>query len=136
MKIYSSGPAGKLGAAIIPAPAGDARAYQSWGRVSGSPGTVRIGAPSPAGVPEMYPFQALHKSADAPDAWRPGVYYQPAPAAPPDVSVYSDNQMPVPAATPTGTPAIMLRHPTFLGQRQVPAINQTPWFPPWLKGTG
>ena len=35
----------------------------------------------------------------------------------------SDNQMPMPAATPTGTPAIALTRPVFLGQTQV----QQPW---------
>lgn len=133
MKIVSLGPAGRLGPAIIPVPACDARAWSSAGPVSGNPGTLLVPAPLPEAVPQDYPFTALHTSADAAPFWRPGVYYQPVPAALPPVSVQSDNQMPVPAGTPNGKPAYMLRRPRFLGQSQVPAGSATPVYPPWWK---
>lgn len=134
MRISSSGPAGRLGAAMIPLPAHDVGSWSSWGPVTGSPGTTDIPAPRPCGVPESYAFTALHKSSDAPDYWKPGIYFQ---RKPPHTAScmarYSDNQMPVPAGTPSGKPAVMARNPTFLGQRQIGARFTTPWYK-WRAG--
>lgn len=133
MRITTLGPAARLGGAILPVPARDARAYQTWGTVFGAPGTVPIPAPLPAGTPQFYAFTALHRSSDAPPWWRPAIYFQRlVNATRPNVSVYSDNQMPVPARTGSGRPAVMLRRPTFLRQRQVGAVNGIPTFP-WIR---
>ena len=129
MRIVTMGPAHRLGAGILPVPASDARAYQSRGTINGYPGTLPIPAPMPAATPQDYPFQALHKSSQAPEYWRPALYWQRGQdGTRPDVSVESDNQLPIPAKPPAGRPAIMLRHPTFLGQNQVGAINNVPFF--------
>jgi hypothetical protein len=122
MRVFSNGPSGRLGPAILPVPAAMAQAYQSWGRVVGMPGTDLIPAPYPAAVPqgvEYWSSDPLGMSSQAPPVWRPGIYYQPELAAPPNVSVYSDNQMPVPALGPSGKPAIAARRPVFLRQKQV-----------------
>jgi hypothetical protein len=138
MRVFSNGPTGApsarvpgLGAAIVPVPAQLGEAYQSWGEVVGCPGTAVIPAPNPAAVPQDYSHTALHKSSDGPQSWRPGIYYQPKLASTPPVSVYSDNQMPVPALTPAGKPAIQMRRPLFLGQRQVGQPAVTPSFAWW-----
>jgi hypothetical protein len=127
MRVFSQGPAGRLGAALLPVPAALGQAYQSWGPVSGGPG-VAVPAPGPGAVPQSYPFQALHKSSQAPDMIRPGQYYQTRLPAPPDVSVFSDNQMPVPALVPGRTPAIMAKHPVFLGQQQIGQPLVSTWY--------
>ena len=129
MRVTSHGPISRLGAAALPVPARDARAYQARGFITGSPGTGRIAAPAPAAVPQSW-NRALHRSSDAPDVWFPSVYYTHGPqAATPPVSVTSDNQMPVPAVDPRGKPAVMLRGPVFLGQTQVGQPKTIPSFP-------
>lgn len=123
MRVFSNGPTGRLGPAILPVPAAIGEAYQSWGQVTGMPGTVNIPAPYPAAVRqgvEYWTSDPFRMSSSAPPVWRPGIYYQPKLAAPPNVSVYSDNQMPVPALGPTGKPAIAAQSPGWqLGQKQV-----------------
>lgn len=124
MRITTQGPAARLQAAILPVPARDARAYQGRGTVYGSPGTVPVPAPYPAAVSQDWTHRALHRSSDAPPVWYPSVYYQRGPnGTRPQVSVSSDNQMPVPAKDATGRPAVMSRRPTFLRQKQVGAVN-------------
>lgn len=132
MRIVTLGPAARLGASMLPVPARDARAYQDRGTIHGSPGVVPVPAPPPAGVPQLWPFTALHRSSDAPNYWRPAIYFQRGPdGTHPSVSTESDNQMPVPAGAPNGKPAIMLRSAQFLGQRQVGAVNAVPSYPWW-----
>jgi hypothetical protein len=132
-RITSSGPAGRLGAAMIPMPARDVMSWSSWGPVAGSP-RLPVPAPRPAAVPHGYAFTALHTSQDAPEAWNPGVYYQPhPPKSAAGMATDSDNQMPVPARLPSGKPAVAARRPVFLGQTQVGARYVTPWYP-WRQG--
>jgi hypothetical protein len=106
MRITSQGPGGRLGAATLPVPARLAQGYQSWGPVVGSPGTTEITAPYPAAVPQGIRYansgDATSFSDQAPPVWKPGFYFQPELSAPPNVSVSSDNQMPVPATLPNG----------------------------------
>src|SRR5215467_13815577 len=112
-------------------PGMDARAYQSWGTLTGQPGTQPIPAPDPAAIPDGdlptlgrgnragWP-RRRSSSADAPGMWLPSLYYQrPAanPALAPNVSVVSDNQMPVPAIDPRGRPAVMFQRPPRIGGR-------------------
>jgi hypothetical protein len=119
MRVFSNGPTGLLGPAILPVPAQIGEAYQSWGEVTGIPGTQLIPAPVPAAVSQSYEFQALHKSSQAPPAWRPGIYYQPKLASTFAGATDSDNQMPVPALSPSPKYAIASRRPVFLGQFQI-----------------
>lgn len=128
MRVFSNGPAGRLGPAILPVPTALAGAYQSWGTVCGNPGTDAIPAPNPEAVTQHYSYSALHKSSDGPPSTRFGIYYQPELASTPDVSVYSDNQMPVPALGPNGKPAVMANRPIFLGQDQIGQPLVTPWY--------
>jgi hypothetical protein len=134
MRVFANGPTNRTGSALMPVRAAMAQAYQSRGPIVGLPGTMPIPAPAPAAVNQDYPFQALHKSNQSPDYWRPGLYYQPqAPRSASNMSIYSDNQMPVPAGTPAGKPAVMSRPARFLRQNQVGAINNTSSFP-WSRG--
>jgi len=50
------------------------------------------------------------------------------------LAIWSDNQMPVPAADPLGAAAVTARPPVFLGQRQVaqPAGSKGPAWPSWI----
>jgi hypothetical protein len=52
------------------------------------------------------------------DAWCPSVYYT-YPVSKSPVSVFSDNQMPVPAIDPRGLPGVVMPGPIMLGQTQV-----------------
>jgi len=57
----------------------------------------------------------------------PGLYWQQETAsfhAP--MSVLSDNQMPVPAVDPSGTPGVVMPGPVLLGQSQVQQPRVTP----------
>jgi hypothetical protein len=119
VRIFSQGPSARLGPAILPVPAPIGEAYQSWGPVVGMPGTQLIGAPYPAAVPQDYPFQALHKSSQAPPAWRPGIYYQPSLADRFPGAIDSDNQMPVPALAPNQNYRQDMGRPVFLRQHQI-----------------
>ena len=129
MRIITEGPAGLLGAAIMPVRAHDAGAWQGRGLIHGTPGTQGVPAPLPGAVPQSW-NRALHRSSDAPPVIYPSLYYLYGPqAATPDVSWVSDNQMPIPAKDPRGTPAVMSIRPTFLGQRQVTQPSPTVRFP-------
>jgi hypothetical protein len=114
-----------LGSALMPVPARLGQGYQSWGKVSGNPGTDPIPAPYPAGVPQgilprsLGSTDATSTSSDAPPVWKPGIYYQPKLASRFHGATDSDNQMPVPANGPSGKPAVMARTPRFTRQRQV-----------------
>ena len=123
MRITSEGPTALLGAATVPVPARIGQGYQSWGQVVGCPGTDAIPAPPPAAVPQGVRYRnagsPLFASEEAPPSWRPSIYYQPHLAAPPNVSIESDNQLPIPASPPRGRPFVASRRPTFLGQQQV-----------------
>jgi hypothetical protein len=122
MRVFSNGPSGRLGAAILPVPAPLAQAYQSWGPIVGMPGTTDIPAPYPAAVPQgvdRWTTDPLGMSSQAPPIWRPGIYYQPKPASRFGGATESDNQMPVPAVKPSAKIAQQLRNPVFLRQNQI-----------------
>ena len=127
MRITSHGPSSLLGASAIPVPAGDARAYQSRGFISGSPGVRAILVARPS-IPQDRTAQAgmhSHRSSNAPDFIRPSLYFLfGKQAMTPPVSVTSDNQMPVPAVSPFAQPFLAARRAVMLGQQQVvqPAV--------------
>lgn len=129
IRVTSQGPSLRTGAAGLPVPAADARAWQSRGQVSGTPGTVSVPAPWPEAVPQDRSFTALHKSSDARPSWRPSVYYLTGAQEHAPVSVLSDNQMPVPALSGNGKAAVVMRGPVFLRQNQVGTPVVTPRYP-------
>ena len=133
--LTSLGPAERLGAAMIPVRAASAQAYASRGQVNGSPGTRAIAAPG-SGLPQDATALAqshYHRSADSPNLWYPGVYYQPAgpsnPAERAGVSVSSDNQLPMPAVSPLGLPSVSQGRPRLGGQYQLPQKAVSPSYP-------
>lgn len=128
MRITTEGPADLLGAAALPVPVRDARAYQSRAIVDGQPGTQAIPAPRPGAVPQDWSVR-LHNSAQAPEVWYPAIYYERGPLEHAPVSVLSDNQMPVPALTSSGRPYVASARPTFLGQTQVAQPRVSPAYP-------
>jgi len=116
---------------MLPVPAAGASSYQSWGTLMGQPGTMPIEAPDPASIPPGnlptlgrgntagWP-RRKSSSRDAPGFWLPAIYYQRPlanPALAPNVSVVSDNQLPVPAIDPRGRPAVMAQRPPRIGGR-------------------
>ena len=118
IRVSANGPAFP---ALLPVPAGDARAFQSRGVVNGYPGTRRTPQP-PSGLPQDKTGQAnqgVSRSADGPNWRTPGLYWTDQRAmdrAP--VSVLSDNQMPVPAQDPARLPAVVMPGPAVGGQKQ------------------
>jgi hypothetical protein len=143
---------GATSMAWTPVPAYDGRGFGPWSgkdAVAGQPGTMAV----PAGQAE-FPggLQAngvqlrgggagySQGSATMPGTWYPSLYWLRRldgftlnnPGQGP--SIYSDNQMPVPAALPYGRAAVLARPPQFLGQRQVkqPAGSKGHAWPAWL----
>lgn len=144
IRITAQGPAQLTGAALIPVPARDARAYQARG-FTGK--TDAVAAPGADAVPQSW-NRALHRSSDAPNVIRPDIRWQLPQMSPMDawipVSPYSDNQMPVPALDPRGgvnnanwpqaqSPRPILNRPVFLRQQQ---IRQPKVAPKFLNRTG
>ena len=56
------------------------------------------------------------RSIDSPNWWTPNIYYMRELASPPNVSVFSDNQLPVPAIDPKGLPSVSMPRPRLGGQ--------------------
>jgi hypothetical protein len=144
--------------ALTPVPAYDGRGKGPWSNsaaVSGQPGTQGV----PAGTPDFgqeglvvnghsvrgggggysqgsgtmraqvwYPAQYFLRWLDGFTLGNPGQ----------GPAVYSDNQMPVPAADPFGRAAIMARPPVFLGQTNLaqPAGSKGPAWASWIPGAG
>jgi hypothetical protein len=145
---------GATSSAMTPVPAYDGRGLGPWeakGTVSGQPGTQGI----PTGTPDFGDAgltvngtavrgsgagYASGSGTFKSRAWYPQLYFQrelaqstlTVPGQGP--SVYSDNQMPVPAAVPGARAAVLARPPTFLGQAQVtqPGGSKGPAWPDWL----
>ena len=130
---------GAVSAAFTPVPAYDGRGCGPWSNsyaVAGQPGTLGV----PAGLPDFgkdgLQVNGLsvrgagagyaQGSGTMPGAWYPSLYWQRGLAGSTLVnpgqgpSVYSDNQMPVPAANPLGRAAVLARPPVFLGQQDLP----------------
>jgi hypothetical protein len=145
---------GATSTAHTPVPAYDGRGFGPWSgkdNVTGQPGTQAV----PAGLPDFgsagmvvngQPVRGAgagynQGSGTMPNVWYPQLYYlrqldgftlvnvgQ-------GPSVYSDNQMPVPARDPLGRAAVLGYPPQFLGQRQVKDGRQPgskgPRWPNW-----
>lgn len=145
---------GATSTAMTPVPAHDGRGCGPWSNsanVNGQPGTMAV----PAGLAEFgrdgHQVNGLslrgggagysQGSNTMPGAWYPSLYWlqrldgSTLTVTGQGPSVYSDNQMPVPAANPLGRAAVLARPPVFLGQRQVyqPPGSKGPAFPSWSK---
>lgn len=143
--------------AFTPVPARNASAYAYKGAWNGQPGTQGV----PAGLPEFgtsgQQVNGVHVrgggagynqgSDTMPLVWYPQLGYQATLMNPGQeagfaggVSVWSDNQMPVPAASPLGRAAVLARPPVFLGQRDIPQppSGQAPasWWARLARATG
>jgi len=134
--ITSLGPAEKLGSAMVPLRAQSAQAYQSRGVIDGNPGIQAIPAPRPPvpqGLTGLGILGGYRRSSQAPAYWYPGVYYEvnnaDAPAEKAGVSVFSDNQMPMPALSPLGLPSVMMGRPRLGGQFQQPSVSRVASYP-------
>jgi hypothetical protein len=157
MRIAYSVP-GAVSTAFAPVPAWDGRGCGPWSNsaaIEGQPGTMGV----PVGVPDFgaegqvvngVPVRGggggyAQGSGTMPGPWYPQLYWLrqldgatlvSGNAQTP--SVYSDNQMPVPAADPVGRAAVLAAAPVFLGQAQVrqPSGSKGPAWPSWLPGRG
>jgi hypothetical protein len=128
----------QLGSAVTPSMAVPAGIYRGPVPVEGYPGTLAISAPSPSGIPQDVTagmYAGVSRSIDAPNRIFPGLYrlaFRGNNHAP--VARVSDNQMPVPALSPSN----VIKSSPYVtrkgGQRQVfqPQVVQR-----WLgmKGT-
>lgn len=148
---------GATSTALTPIPARNASAYAYKGAVTGQPGTQAV----PAGLPD-FGNQGLtvngisvrgggagyaSGSGTMPLAWYPQQYYQRTLLNPGQeasfaggASIWSDNQMPVPAADPLGRAAILAQPPVFLGQRDIPqpvtGASSSSWWARLAQATG
>lgn len=130
LRITSLGPGTKLGAAAVPPLSPDRNAWQARGRI----GLAKsIPAPPPGGVPQDRTALAIgahdSRSSDSPNVFNPFMYWVAGPQILLPVSWVSDNQLPVPATDPRGTPAVMARRPVFRGQQQVTQPRATVSYP-------
>lgn len=130
--------------AFVPVPALDGRGlgpYAVKNRITGQPGTQGISV-GPAEI--MATTNGLHTwsgyaggTAMMPGVWYPQLYYEPVLSEGTlEVSIYSDNQMPVPAADPRGRAAVMARPPVFLGQSQLRQPRLLPKWANWIPQPG
>ena len=141
---------GATSTAFTPIPARNASAYMYKGEVTGQPGTQAV----PCGLPE-FGLQGMTVNGVSvrgggagynqgsnlqPLAWYPQQYYQRTLLGPGQessfaggVSIWSDNQMPVPARSPFGRAAMLAKPPTFLGQRDIPQPRTGASTGPWWR---
>jgi hypothetical protein len=117
------------------------RTYAGWssrGRIHGAPGTQMIPAPDPAAIREDVNSLAAvgqFSTAAAPNAIYPSIYYEN--DAPLDKekfpgSVFSDNQMPVPALRPGHKVPAKVYVARHGGQAQVVQPQVVQRFPKWV----
>lgn len=144
---------GALPSAFSPVPAPDGRGFGPWqgkGAVRGQPGTMGV----PTGLPDFgreghvvnghsvrgHGAGYAQGSGTMPPVWYPQLWYLDQLDGSTLVSgntqtpsVYSDNQMPIPAADPRGRAAMLARPPVFLsrGNLEQPAPSGPRW-PRWL----
>lgn len=121
------------------------RTYSGWssrGRIHGAPGTQTIPAPDPPAIREGINSLAAvgqFSTLNAPNAIYPAIYYEndaPADKEKFPASVFSDNQMPVPALRPghrVSAKPYVARHG---GQAQVVQPQVIQRFPKWAGRLG
>lgn len=130
---------GATSSAFVPVPASTTAVSAYKTLVTGQPGTQGIPA-NPAeltGQVNNGPVRSGYAGGTTmmPGVWFPQLYYEATLwKQATEVSIYSDNQMPVPAADPRGRAAVLARPPVFLGQSQLRQPQRMPkwahWFPP------
>lgn len=143
--------------AFAPVPAYDGRGCGPWSNtagVSGQPGTLGVSAGlGDFGAAGLQANGVSIRGGGAgysagsgtmPAVWYPSLYWLTrldgatltVPGQGP--SVYSDNQMPVPAASPLGRAAVLAKPPVFLGQKNLkqPKGSKGPAWPSWLPRMG
>jgi hypothetical protein len=127
---------GATSSAFMPVPAGTTSKIAYKMAVSGQPGTqaVPAGPPDLAGQVNGQRVSSGYSGGSSymPGVWFPQLYFERELSELPPVSIYSDNQMPVPAADPRGTAARLARPPVFLGQSQLTAGKGLPRWANWL----
>jgi hypothetical protein len=135
---------GATSGAFVPVPASTTAVVRFKQEVTGQPGTQAI----PAGLADFPGGQVVNGlpvrgagsgynqgSNTMPPVWYPQLYYERGLSETPEVSIYSDNQLPVPAMDPRGVAARMARPPQFLGQAQVTQSKAMPKWSNWLPWT-
>lgn len=131
------GAAPPLGAAVTPRMTRTYAGWSSRGPIYGAPGTRAILAPMPAAIPQSTVGLAAtgrSRSSDAPNMIFPALYWEaslPLEKEKFPASVFSDNQIPVPASRPANVIIADPYRARHGGQRQVvqPQVVQT--FPAW-----
>lgn len=128
---------GATSSAFVPVPAATTAKSAYKTLVTGQPGTQGVpAAPAElAGQVNGGPVRSGYSGGTSmmPGVWYPQLWYShglwPNSA---DVSIYSDNQLPVPAADPRGRAAVLARPPQFLGQSQLKQPKGMPRWANWL----
>lgn len=117
------------------------RTYAGWssrGRIHGAPGTQQIPAPDPAGVREDVNSLAAvgtFMTSYAPNAIYPPIYYENEPPLNKEKfpgSIFSDDQMPVPALRPGHKIPAQPYRARKGGQAQVVQPQVVQRFPKWV----
>jgi hypothetical protein len=129
-----------IGAVLTPSMTRTYAGWSSRGMIRGHPGTAGIPIPGPSAIPDdgfRRDGVGRSRSTDSPNVIFPSLYYENSPPLLKEhvpVSVFSDNQMPVPALRPQSVIRADPYQARHGGQRQVfqPQVVQT-----WLgmKGT-
>lgn len=127
---------GVSSSAFVPVPAATTAKIAVHHGVSGQPGTRGIPV-GPGEVSASVNGTVIRSgysggSGTMPAVFYPQQYYERGLSELPPVSVYSDNQMPVPATDPVGKAAVLAVPPRFLGQAQIQAGKALPKWPDWL----
>ncbi len=128
---------GATSSAFVPVPASTTADLAVHDLVTGQPGTQGIpAAPAElAGQVNGIPVRSGYAGGTGmmPGVWFPQEYYErslwPNSSG---VSVYSDNQLPVPVADPRGRALMLARPPVFLGQSQLKQPKGLPRWANWL----
>lgn len=133
---------GATSSAFVPVPAATTAVVAYKGDVIGQPGTLGIpAAPSDFGTAGQTVNGVSVRGAGSgysqgsgtmPPVWYPQLYFERRLTETPEVSIYSDNQMPVPAADPRGVAARMARPAQFMGQAQLTQPKAMPKWANWL----
>lgn len=125
---------GATSTAFTPVPAVTAAVLAYKQDVDGQPGTKGIAADRPGvNLARASTFRGYSGDSEMmPPVWYPQQWFEPVLSELPPVSIYSDNQMPVPAADPRGAAARLATPPVFLGQRQVMQGRGIPKWANWL----
>jgi hypothetical protein len=127
---------GATSTAFVPVPAATTAKIAYKNQVTGQPGTQGIPA-APAELAGQVngaklPAGYSGGSSYMPNTWYPDLWFERTLTETPPVSPYSDNQMPIPAADPRGTAAVLARPPVFLGQSQLVTPKAMPKWANWL----